>query len=201
MPDTDPGRQARKVFDLDVKSLLDPESSAGISLSIFVRTRLRNFHLNQFYDLTDVLNEAYCRGVKLIESGESIRNTSAWIRSTAYNIIREWSREQKRTQPLESNLEFKVDVALAKIAPVPENVIDEHLMVVQTALQQLSHRDKIILSLRFEEGLSWQEIGEQLQASGERPQKEATLRKRGERAIKNLRTMYHSILSAEFPSR
>ncbi|NET04631.1 MAG: sigma-70 family RNA polymerase sigma factor [Merismopedia sp. SIO2A8] len=196
MSDTAPGRQDREIFYLDVQSLLDPENSTGRSLLIFVRTILIKFHLDQSYNLADVINEAYCRGVRLIESGQSIKNTSAWLKATAYNIIRELSREQRRLQPLESDLaEFKI--VLATTTTVCEDVIDECLIAVEMAFEKLSIQDQRILRLRVVEDLSWREVGERLQANGERPKKEAALRKRGERALKNLRKNYHFVRSAE----
>ncbi|NJO65247.1 MAG: hypothetical protein HC836_46240 [Richelia sp. RM2_1_2] len=97
----------RQTFDAEFQTLLFPGSSSAHSTLTFVLHSLTQFNLSQSYSVTEILIEAYLRGVKKIETGEYIENPLAWIRSTSYNIIRELSKERKKLYQLEE--EYKIE--------------------------------------------------------------------------------------------
>jgi DNA-directed RNA polymerase specialized sigma24 family protein len=138
------------------------------------------------------LNEAYIRGCQLIDRGETIRNSSAWLRQTAYNIIREWSRYERKTIPLEEHLLENLQGAVAA------EVIEDDLSTLRLALQMLSAKDQQLLNLKIGEGFSWKQIQEAWQLQGYGNLTEASLRKRKERALIKLRKKFHALKPPDF---
>ncbi len=94
----------RQAFDQEFETLLNSGSPYATSMFAFIKRSLAQFHLSNSYSITWVLNEAYMRGVKLIAAGERIEKPLAWVRVTAYNIIREQSRDLKKSLPLEESI-------------------------------------------------------------------------------------------------
>ena len=179
---------SRQAFDAEFQTLLFPGSSSAHSMLSFVLRSLIQFNLSQSFTVTEILIEAYLRGIKQIEKGEYIENPIPWIRSTSYNIIREYSRERRKLYQLEEEkLEFRANCSLVVFQEINEN-----LEKVLLAFEKLDEEEKEILRLKIVENLKWKEIIEIL---GERGIKknEAALRKRKERALKHLRQIYHSL--------
>ena len=87
-------------FNTEIQDLYHPDSSSGRLICAFVQRELRNFHLHDLYGIAYILNEAYLRGQQKIQDGVTIKNPKAWIRSTAYNVIRELSRRKGSHPPL-----------------------------------------------------------------------------------------------------
>lgn len=180
----------RKAFDTEFQVLLDSGSSSAHSMLAFIKRSLAQFNLTNSYSPTWVLNEAYMRGIKFMAKGEQIEKPLAWIRATAYNIIREQSRERNRFLQLEeSMIEFHVNCSLV----VFEEIEEELFKRVNLAFEKLEPEEKEILSLKMIKDLSWKEIQLHFILQGKEVQNEATLRKRKERALKHLRSIYHSL--------
>lgn len=175
-------------FSLKFLELLDSESSSGRLLFVFVRTRLRQFHLEKSYQEAFILNEVYIRAREKIQQGEVIRLPSAWIRQTAYNCIRELSREQRRS------VEFQEDyLQEPTFKPLEPEGLTQDLAIMGKALDGLESLDRTLLELKVVEGLSWKEIRALLFKDGYGDYSEDALRKRKERALRNLRNIYHSL--------
>ncbi|MEA5595738.1 sigma-70 family RNA polymerase sigma factor [Rivularia sp. UHCC 0363] len=182
---------SRQTFDAEFQTLLFPGSSSAHSTLAFVLRSLTQFNLSQSFSVTEILIDAYLRGVKQIERGEYIENPLPWIRSTSYNIIREHSRERKKLYQLEEDkVEFAMDCSLVGIEEINEN-----LEKVLLAFKKLDEEEKEILTLKIVEKLTWKEILELLEQRGIKFKNETALRKRKERALKRLRKIYHSLYS------
>jgi DNA-directed RNA polymerase specialized sigma24 family protein/predicted nucleic acid-binding protein len=184
--------ETRFKFDTEFVELLDSGSSSGRLMFAFVRRELRNFHLDRLYQEAFILNEAYIRGVQRIATGEVIRNLSAWFRATAYNIVRELSREHKRSAPLEEDISEVQQPVIS-----PEHLKDEFL-TLRMVFQMLPPQDQQLLNLKIVEERSWKEISDILRKEGHGDHTEAALRKRKERALIRLRKKYHAIKPSEF---
>ncbi|MEO0686339.1 MAG: hypothetical protein AAFY76_15200, partial [Cyanobacteria bacterium J06649_11] len=132
---------SRQAFDAEFETLLFPGSSSAHSMLGFVLRSLSQFNLSQSFTVNEILTEAYVRGVRQIEKGEYIENPIPWIRSTSYNIIREYSRERRRLYQLEEdNLESPIDCSLAGFKE-----INEDLEKVLLAFEKLDEEEKEIL--------------------------------------------------------
>lgn len=188
----------KQKFDSAIQLLLKSEnlnSTQYDALSVFpfIKGKLKQFHLVNF-NVYDIINEVYIRGVKLIESGQPIRKPSAWIRVTALNVIREISRNQTKWKLVDySSVEYAVASEEAKNSLVSEDAINEYLKSLQMSVQELEPKDRQILELWKVKGLSWKEVAENLDLNGEEVPSLPTLRKRGERALERLRQKYYSI--------
>jgi RNA polymerase sigma factor (sigma-70 family) len=180
----------RQNFDAQFRMLLERKNSDAQSVLASVRGRLLQLHLDGD-DVTSILNEAYLRGVQAIEKGRSITQPSTWIRLTAWNIIRENSREQRRCEPLPPAF---LESVIA--APALEEEFDANqVQTLRMALQQLDPSERKILHLRYFQNLSWHQVSEQLvREEGEVRSSEA-LRKRGYRILQRLRHLYQKFLS------
>ncbi|MEA5567500.1 sigma-70 family RNA polymerase sigma factor [Anabaena sp. UHCC 0399] len=180
----------RQAFDQEFNTLLNSGSPSANSMLAFIKRSLAQFHLSNSYSITWVLNEAYMRGVKLITAGERIEKPLAWVRRTAYNIIREQSRELKRCLPLEESLiESQSDLHFPSI----EEDDNEFFQRIKLAFEKLEPQEREILLLKTIKNLSWKEIKSHLESQGKVIQTESTLRKRKERALKHLRDIFNSL--------
>jgi DNA-directed RNA polymerase specialized sigma24 family protein len=182
----DPIRAERHRFDQDFLELQDSRSSSGRVMYVFVRSRLRSFGLANAYKEAYILNEAYIRGTRLIDQGNVIHNPTAWLRQTAYNIIRELRRDQKKLAPLE-------ETSLPEVADTVSEQLEDDLNTLRMAFQMLTAKDQTLLNLKIVDGLSWRQVRETLKASGYGDCAEAVLRKRKERALTRLRKKFHAL--------
>ena len=174
-------------FNTEIQDLYHPDSSSGRLICAFVQRELRNFHLHDLYGIAYILNEAYLRGRQKIQDGITIENPKAWIRSTSYNVIRELSRQEKKTVPLELHPEIES-------APlIQDSDLEIELSKLRLAFQMLSPKEQQILNLKIVEGLSYEEIATKLRIQGHGDYSIPSLRKLKERSLKRLRTLFHTL--------
>ena len=182
---------AKRSFDLAIKGLSQPNTitdlkdrKSSIVLAHSIKRSLKQFHLEQV-DFYDVVSEVYLRGTNKINSGVNIKNPGAWIRVTSLNVIKEMSRLQQKEQANSKVIEVQVD---PKSCEENNNV---QLGILKQSLKNLSEKDRQILELRFFKNLSWKEIVDYLTSTGEMLT-EANARKKGSRALKNLKKAFFS---------
>ncbi|HEY9906548.1 MAG TPA: hypothetical protein V6D18_02925 [Thermosynechococcaceae cyanobacterium] len=175
-------------FKTEIEFLLKPRNPRSHSLTYGIRRLLRQFNLQTAHTENEVIHEACLRGIKLTASGEAILCPEAWIRKTALNIVREWSRQARRQTSIADKL--KKDKSTNQESLVGVEVIEANFRAVQVALQELSEVDLAILQFSIE-GYSWKRIRERLILMGEPEQTEAALRKRKQRILERLRKLYH----------
>ena len=191
----------RQEFDAAVESILAIRNSDGYSFLSFVKRTLFQFRLQAMHDVLDIVVEAYLRGVRLIESGTDIKNPTAWLRRTVYNIIREYSRAERRDRRDIALIESK---AMAQRLRGDEDEqldkkLDEQLKAVWNAFHKISSEDQDILVKRYFDRKSWQEIHQELQTTCDEQVDIGTLRVRGSRAMKRLRGKYHDEIDSASP--
>ncbi len=157
------------------------------SLIPFIQRTLRQFQLDSYYQPNDVLNEAFLR-LKKKQEIEDISNIHGWLKGTAWNIIREYSRKRQRETLMPNEMYEEIsDLNSNSYAESLEEY--EHLREVREAFLQLPTEKQELLSLRFVRGLSWNEIADYYRERGEKTSA-VTLRKRHERAINALRKQF-----------
>ena len=170
---------------INFSTITNPEEEKScLHLRNFIQRTLKQFHLNNTC-VEDVISEVYLRGVKLIDSGEEIRNPGAWIRGTALNVIREMHRQKQKEQP---------NSELVKLQAYPQDnesnrEKEQNFFKLKNLLKDLNEKDRQILELRFFQDLSWQEVTDYLSSQGE-TLTVATVRQRGSRALKRLKKAY-----------
>ena len=168
--------------------IIDPKKSEGLSIHIFITNRLRQFKLAQKHNNVDILLECYQRLNKALEQGKSITNLKGWIRSTAYNYIRELKREEQRYVQYQ---DYLVDNQTNEQCLSEEEINQQH-QLIQKALKTLPSSEQQLILWKEVDGLSWEAIKLLLEEQGQNI-KVATLRKRKSRAIKNLKTAYDQL--------
>ena len=186
--------QARERFDEEFRTLVMSNTPDAYSVFTSVQQRLRQFRLWN-YEPDEILNDVYVRGCKLIDSGTPIQKPLAWIRSTAFNVIHERSRERNKMR----NWTHKVDLIVVSVLPqfnVDDCQTDDpNYIALKSALSKMAQKDIKILQLRYgQDNLSWQEIGKRLENGAHCSTNPATLRQQGFRALKRLRKLFHSSL-------
>jgi DNA-directed RNA polymerase specialized sigma24 family protein len=175
-------------FLTDFLELQNPSSSSGRLMYAFLRRTLRAFHLEKNYREAYILHEALLRGLNQIKKGQLIYNSSGWLRSTAYNIIRELKRDQQKTVSLEDHHPTEVEHPA-----VSSKDLEDDLETISLAFQLLTPMDQRLLNLKIVEGRAWSEIRVILREEGYGDYKEFNLRKRKERALIRLRKKYHAL--------
>ena len=178
--------ESRKKFDLAVQALLDSDSPDTHSLYVFIKITLGQFRLSKAYEVKDIIIEAYTRGIKKLQSGEAINIPLAWIRRTAYNVIRELRREADKI----GYLDLACVPVQNEINPLSKIEFNGDLKAMKIAFNKLTLEEQNILRLRVIDQLSWQEVGKCLVIVKEPVQSEGNLRQRGYRTLKKLRKIY-----------
>jgi DNA-directed RNA polymerase specialized sigma24 family protein len=176
-------------FDREFQTLLVPGSSTGCAMLALIERSLRQFNLQNSHSAAEILIEAYVRGRKRIDSGEQIYNPNAWTKTTALNVIREYSRKQKQTVQTE-NYQFDEHLNTSS-APFEDFSREYKLMTI--AFSHLTREEQELLTLKVIKQLSWRAISDYLSQKYDKDLKEDTLRKRKERALKRLHQIYHSL--------
>lgn len=161
-----------------------------------VQARLRQFNMINNYSPDDIIIDTISRWNKKTKKGEQVPNVEAWMKLTALNCIRELYRQDHRvTVSMRVNLHdpstFETNPSLlqAVIAASETNIEDEgedRWQQVREVMSKLPEDKRELLELRVVEELSWNEVGSRYAAQGKNV-KVATLRKRGERALEELR--------------
>jgi DNA-directed RNA polymerase specialized sigma24 family protein len=157
--------------------------------------RLRQYGTKHTCEPNEVLSEAYLRAKKRIDTKGEIPNIFAWLHYTSHNIIREVrkceDRQQERAQRFRSELGTKGN------DDIGESLTESNLLAVSQSVQKLSRLDQRILHHRQIVGLPWKEVCLVLAEEGLLDISTCTdnktverIRRRGSRALDNLRTGY-----------
>jgi DNA-directed RNA polymerase specialized sigma24 family protein len=195
-------------FNRDVQFLLKPNNPHARSLLAFIHRTLRQFGLESYITEVDVFVEAYLRGVNYTrQSGERILQSRAWLRKTAYNIIREWQRDRARycnaafDELLEQGVAGHHEDRPAGDLERDSVWVEDEIRSVLQAFKGLEECDRALIQWKVLENLPWQTIQDRLVAQGEERVSLPALRKRGQRALERLRQNYHQPhADAENPS-
>lgn len=138
----------------------------------------------------EVLGEVWVRGIKAIKAGTKIKNPGAWIRKVSYYILVE---EVRRLQ-VEKRASVSFDSIESRFLVEPVSSENDETetcyLLLRQAVHNLKQEDQKIITLRYFQGLSWEEIREVLISEGIEVKSVAVLRKRGQRAIERLRGKY-----------
>ncbi|MGF1516581.1 MAG: RNA polymerase sigma factor [Nodosilinea sp.] len=182
-------------FNRDVQFLLKPNNPHARSLLAFIKRTIRQFELQGYITEIDIFVEAYLRGVRYTQQRqEQIHQPKAWMRRTAYNIIRECKRDRLQYSALafDELMEQGQGADAIALSAVNDAAITDAINSVLQAFEALSVGDRNLIQWKVIDGLSWQEVQTRLVAEGEDRSSQATLRKRGQRALERLRRAYHS---------
>ncbi|TBR56655.1 hypothetical protein B4U84_28870 [Westiellopsis prolifica IICB1] len=161
-----------------------------------VQARLRQFNMTNNYSPDVIIIETISRWDRNTKKGKQVPNVEAWMKLTALNCIRELHRQDhSATASWKVNLcdpsTFETNPSLLKavIAKSESSIEDEgedRWQQVREAMSKLPEDKRELLELRIVQELSWNEVAGYYASQG-KDVKVATLRKRGERALEELR--------------
>ena len=183
------------VLDLALSEILGRGNSYAYPTLATVRRHLYQFRLMHQFEPYEILFEAYLRGKTRQRNGEIIYNPHAWLKRTAFNIVREKSRQARRqaSQSYE-DIEYRISAEPDYVLEAIDLRHESDLLYI--ALRALSREDDHTAQLlvwRTIERLSWEQITTRLTDLGEtNVPTQATLRKRVSRAKKRMRHIMHS---------
>jgi RNA polymerase sigma factor (sigma-70 family) len=152
----------------------------------FISIRLYQFRLTGTHSPQDVVNECMRRYYEARAKEKPIPNTAGWLRKTALNYIHELSREERKADTHDPAT-FEFLLIANRNHEVNED--DPDYKCLHRALDALPQAQQELLKLRFFQNLSWEEISFRYSERGEQIQV-PTLRKRGERALRAVRSAY-----------
>ncbi len=178
-------QQERMAFDTQFAELTNRNSDNGRILFAFTRRILIQFKQSRAYSEAYIINEAYIRGVKLINKGGVILNLYPWLRSTAYNIVRELSRGRNKFTELNEEV-----ISTSQDSLLSDEDIDDELLTIKLAYKLLTPEEQQLLHFKIVERYSWSQIRGIMESQGGKIPSESALRKRKERALANLRRIY-----------
>jgi DNA-directed RNA polymerase specialized sigma24 family protein len=178
--------EARQAFDAGMQALFEARNLDASNLCAAIQRMLYQFRLSAAYDVKDILVEVYARGVRLAEQGEQFRNLYAWVRRSAYNVVREFRRELDKV----CYTDLDEHPCLLDRNPISEQMFKDDLLAMRQAFRRLNPEERKILRFRIMHDLSWRDVGWALVATGNEPETEGNLRQMGFRALKKLRKFY-----------
>ncbi len=123
--------------------------------------RLAYRMLSNRHEAEDASQEAFMRIHRSFHSFDSTRPLTPWISRITYNVCvqRYQQVSRKRTVSLESNPVMQVKDE-KNGSPESDASLGEEKAFLNYALSCLSARDRVLLDLRYREGLSDAEVGE-----------------------------------------
>ena len=189
-----PHLPSEDILNLAIEEIFGKGNPSAYSTLTAIERSLRQFHLTSRIEASEILAEAYLRGKKFLQTGQMINNPHAWLKKTAFNIIREHSRKFRKylVEPYEEGKTLENPSTNL----VEKQGIESDLADLYQAFKLLAEEEPEgaqLLYLKIIQGLSWQEIHEILSQEGENVPNLATLRQRASRAKKRLRHIFHSV--------
>lgn len=154
------------------------------SLKIYVRNRLYMMKMNNLLAEDDVISYVCMELIKAYNSGKFINSPLAWSKVVSERYIISQRKKTIRSEPTElETIEF--------LAKHQESQISyEEKEELNYKIKQLKSTTQKILNWRFFQNLSWEQIANLLSQLEGKQVNAATARKRGERALKELRNLY-----------
>jgi DNA-directed RNA polymerase specialized sigma24 family protein len=133
----------------------------------------------------DVVNHVVLCLVENLQSGKSVSYPIAWAKVVSERYINSQFNKLKSTKTTDADkIEYLANRQLEQNTP-----LDEQAEILQKIKQLTSGNQKLVI-WRFFQHLSWHEIAELLTQEEGKIIRTATARKRGERAIDELRKQY-----------
>ncbi|MEP0914045.1 hypothetical protein NDI45_24350 [Leptolyngbya sp. GB1-A1] len=190
---------SKDVLDLAIHDILAPNSPYAYSTLTFIQRILHQFKLTSRLEASDILADAYLRGKKFLQQGGEIQHAHAWLKRTAYNIIREQSRllsPQYLVQPDS----VEIFCRIIDESWQTSEVLSDRLTMLWRAFEVFQATDPEgaeLIDLKCLQGLPWSEVRQQLIEQGRDVPDVTALRQRGSRIKKTLRRIYHDLCQSD----
>ncbi len=162
----------------------------------FIDHKLKQYRLDFYYDLMDIVLKAREIALGKITSGDIVENFDGWFRKICFNIIRNFAKKIKSGKSTEYKLKNKSDLTYSK-----EDLIyatEPNLKLLGKGWEKLSEVEKVILCLREVEEYPWKEVAKKIADFEELIIKDLDdekklvdrVRQKGRRALQKLRDSF-----------
>lgn len=156
-------------------------------LKAYISYRLRILQMNHVLDEKDVINYVALCLVETLRSGKPVSYPFAWAKIVSVRYINSQYNKFKNSYPLDSEkIEYLINRKIEYNTPFDEDDKEE----IYRKIKQLTPTNQKIIMWRFFQNLSWTQIAELLTQEEGKTISNATARKRGERALNELREKY-----------
>lgn len=159
-------------------------------LKLHIRSRIHALELSSSVSEEDVIQHVAICLVETLKSGTQVNYPVAWSKLVSERHIQKLYKKHRVTQATESD---KIEY-LANLRCNENDYYDNDEEIVKK-IQQLKPASKEIVEMRFFRSLSWSQVAEILSRQEDKQIRVATARKRGERALEELRQIYFSKLT------
>jgi RNA polymerase sigma factor (sigma-70 family) len=154
------------------------------SLRIFLRYRLYIMKMNHLLTEDDVISHVCVELIKAYNSGKVINSPLAWSKVVGERYIICQRKKASKSEPTER------EIIELNANNQQHHTSYEEREELKNKMKQLKLTTQNILEWRFFQNLSWEQIADLLSQQENKPVNVATARKRGERALKELRNLY-----------
>ena len=165
-----------------------------IGFWVSIQSELMRYGLERSFKVADILHEAYERGIKAINDGKKIPSPFAWLRLTCRNIIKEKQRYCVRNSQFDDDDELLyLDAGANDLAP-SEAEIKQARLRAKRAFELLPPLEREIIDLQLFQKKSWQDVQRALIKTGWGEYSLPALRKRKERAVKQMKKHFQNLV-------
>lgn len=151
----------------------------------YIKLRLRVRNMNHALSEEDIINHVLLCLVETLQSGKQVSYPIAWAKVVSERYINSQFNKLKSSETTDlDKIEYFANRQMEQHTP-----FDEQSEICQK-FQQLTPGNKKLLIWRFFQHLSWNKIAELLSKEEGKEISSSTARKRGERALCELREKY-----------
>lgn len=154
-------------------------------LKIHIRSRIHALKLSSLISEEDIIQYVVECLTETINSGTTINYPVAWSKLVSERRIQKLYNKNKFSEATESQ---KIEYLAS--SRCDENSFYNNNDEINKKIQQLKPASRKIIRMRFFEDLSWDKIADILSEQEGKQIRVATARKRGERALNELRQIY-----------
>lgn len=154
-------------------------------LRIHIRGRIHSLKLSSLISEEDIIQYVLISLTETINSGTTVNYPVAWSKLVSERRIQKLYKKHRLSEATESEIiEYYASQRCDK------NSFDNNNDEITKKIQQLKPTSREIIRMRFFEDLSWDKIADILSKREGKQIRVATARKRGERALNELRQIY-----------
>jgi DNA-directed RNA polymerase specialized sigma24 family protein len=180
-------------LDKAMQEILGKRNPYAYTVFTFIQRLLYQYHLHARMEPYDVLHEAYQRGVRYQQTGQTIHNPMAWLKYTSLNIVREHGRSNRGvlTDP-----KILSEMISAGNQPMEQLLWLEELQGLRETVAAFAKEEPEafkLLCMRTLDKLSWREIADDLSQGDRHPVSDVALRQQLSRAKRKFRELFHRL--------
>ncbi len=160
-------------------------------LKIQIRSRIHTLKLGSFISEEDVVQHVVMCLIETLNSGTQVHHPIAWAKLVSQRYISKLYKKYRMSEATElDKIEYLANLCYHENRSYNNNEEIFH------NIQQLKSSSREIINMRFFQGLSWEQVAAILSRQENKRIYAATARKRGERAINELRQIYVNKLAS-----